>query len=302
MVPLEEKFIYQVRINESPKLSAFNNLLLSKPIIKLDIADLNESDEIFFSIVNAIQTNNKTLFEAYFNKKNKSNPSKESLSPFVNDDFLIFCLIVGILKFGCDRNWIKNIISLRGRNSFTITFDNLINENLYSKSNLPEIVLMYFKLRDQALITNDFLTTTFKSISGNPSLFESKSDFHILCSVRAYDLIIELKESTDSSEVDLLKRFNRKFLARIKVTSWLVQTVILISLLYSTIEIISLKPEIKTFFDKIGSVLKVFGLFGISQLGNVFPIIRKKLYELILRLFGYPKELIKRLDTKSDSK
>lgn len=300
MVSLEEKSTYQVRINESPKLTSFNNLLLGKSILQPEISDLKESDEIYYAILTAIQTNDKTLFETYFNKKNKSNPSKESPSPFVNDDFFIFCLIVGIIKFGCDKSWIINIISLRGRNAFTITLENIINENFYSTSNLPEIILMFFKLHNQALITNEFLTTTFKSISDNVTLFESKSDFHILCSLRSYDLIIELKESTDGSEVNLLKEFNLKFLARIKVVAWLVQTIILITLLYAAIEVISTKPEIKIFFDKIGSVVKISGLIGISQLGNIFPLIKKKLFEMMLRVFGYPKELIKKLNSKKD--
>ena len=298
MVSLENKSTYQARINESPKLSAFNNLLLGKSILQPELTDLKESEEIYYGVVKAIQINDKTLFEAYFNKKNKSNPSKESPSPFVNDDFFIFCLIVGIGKFNCDKSWIKNIISIRSRNHYTITLENIINENFYSKSNLPEIVLMFFKLNNQALITNDFLTTTFKSICDNTALFENKSDFHIVCSIRAYDLIIELKESTDGSEVNLLKEFNLKFVSRIKILAWFIQTIILIALLYGTIEIISFKPEVKAFFDKIGSVLKVFGLFGISQLGNIFPFIKRKLFEIVLRLFGYPKELINKLNDK----
>ena len=158
---------------------------MGKPILKPDVANLKESDEIYYAIVTAIQTHNKILFETYFNKRNKSNPSKESPSPFVNDDFLIFCLIVGIIKFGYDKSWIKNIISLRGRNAFSITFENIIYENIYSTSNLPEIVLMFFKLYNQNLITNDVLTTTYKSIVDNTTLFESKSDFHKLFSIRA---------------------------------------------------------------------------------------------------------------------
>ncbi|ULQ52158.1 hypothetical protein [Flavihumibacter fluvii] len=300
MVSLEEKLTYNVRINESPKLTAFNNLLLRKAIRQSEVDDIKEVDEIYYAIVNAIHTNDKILFETYFNKKNKSNPSKESPSPFVNDDFLIFCLIVGILKFGCDKSWIKNIISLRGRNIFTITLENIINENFYSTSNLPEIVLMFFKLNNQALITNEFLTTTFKSISDNVTLFESKSDFHILCSLRSYDLIIELKESNDGSEVNLLKMFNLKFLARTKVITWFVQTTILILLLYWIFKTISINPEIKNTFDKIGSVMKVLSLFGISQLGNFFPFIKRKLYEIMLRIFGYPKDLIKKLKNKDD--
>lgn len=298
MVSLENKSTYQARINESPKLTAFNNLLLGKSIIQPEIIDLKESEEIYYGIVKAIQLNDKTLFETYFNKKNKSNPSKESPSPFVNDDFFIFCLIVGIVKFNCDKSWIKNIISLRSRNNYTITLENIINENFYSKSNLPEIVLMFFKLNNQALITNDFLTTTFKNICDNTALFENKSDFHIVCSIRAYDLIIELKESTDGSEVNLLKQFNVKFIARLKVVTWVVQTIILILLLYGIIKIISLNPEIKNSFDKIGSVMKVLSLFGISQLGNFFPFIKRRLYEILLRLFGYPNELINKLSDK----
>lgn len=300
MVSLEEKSSYQVRINESQKLTAFSNLLLGKSISQTEIADINESDEIYFEIVKAIQTNDKSLFETYFNKKNKSNPNKESPSPFVNDDFLIFCLIVGIIKFACDKSWIKNIVSLRGRNAFTITLENIINENFYSTSNLPEIILMFFKLQTPTLITNDFLTIAFKSISDNQTLFESKSDFHIICSIRAYDLIIELKESTEGSEVNLLKEFNTKFIARLKVITWFVQTIILILLLYGVIKIITLKPEIKNLFDKIGSVMKVLSLIGISQLGNFFPFIKKKLFEAMLKLFGYPRDLLKKSDTNVD--
>ena len=76
-------------------------------------------------------------------------------------------------------------------------------------------------INDPSLITNDFLNTTFKSISENTTLFESKSDFQILCAIRAYDLIIELKEASDGSEINLLKEFNAIFIKRIKIlSSW----------------------------------------------------------------------------------
>ena len=176
MVSLENRSNYLLRINESAKLSAFNNLLLNKSIV-IPSEELNESDEIYFGLVDAIQTKNQTAFESFYNRKSKSNPSKESPSPFVNDDFLIFCLTVGIMKFGLDQRWIKNIISLRSRTPITITLENIVNENIYSKSNLPEIILMYFKLNNQALIANAFLTIAFKSISDNIAIFESKSDF-----------------------------------------------------------------------------------------------------------------------------
>lgn len=291
MVSLEDKVNYHFRINESQKLTAFNNLLLGKPFSPN--SDTIETEEIYFRIASAIHLNDKATFETYFSKKRKSNPSKEYPSPFVNDDFLIFCLIVGIIKFNEDKSWIKNIISLRSRNAVTITFENLLIDNFYSRNNLPEIVLMFFQLIDQSLINNDILTTAFKSISENTTLFESKSDFHIICSIRAYDLIIILKESPNGGEVYLLREFNKKFLKRIKVLAWIVQTIVLIVIFYLGIEIVSVYPAVKEYIDKIGSVLKVLGIIGLSQIGNVLPKVRKKSYEIILLLFGYPKHLVK---------
>lgn len=289
-----------MRINESPKLTAFNNLLLGKSFSLVANSDITDTEEIYFGIVSAIQSNDKIAFETHFNKKKKSNPSKDSPAPFVNDDFLIFCLIVGIIKFSEDKSWIKNIIALRSRNAVTITLENLLTDNFYSRRNLPEIVLMFFQLNNQPLITNDFLTIVFKSISENTTLFESKSDFHILCSLRAYDLIIELKEAPDGSEVNLLREFNIKFLKRIKHLSWLVQSIILLAIFYVGYELVSQNPKVKEHFDKFGSVLKVASIIGLSQIGNAFPVVRRKSYEIMLSLFGYPNCLIEKLNKKED--
>jgi hypothetical protein len=212
----------------------------------------------------------------------------------VYDDFLIFCLIVGIIKFEEDKTWIKNIISLRSRSLITNTLENILTENYFSTKNLPEIVLMFLQINNQPLINNNILNAAYKSISDNSLLFESKSDFHILCSLRAYDLVIELKEAPDGSEMKLLKEFNVKFLKRIKLLSWFVQSIFLILVFYAAFEIVSRYPSVKTFVDRIGSVLKVLGILGLSQLGNLFPVVKKISYEILLKLFGYPSSLIER--------
>jgi hypothetical protein len=294
MVSLENRADYSLRINQSEKLTAFNNLLLGKANLLFTNQEMNLSDEIYFGLVNAIQTEDKATFEKFYNKKNKSHPSKESPSPFVNDDFLIFCLIVGISKFGLDKIWIKEIVSLRNRNAITITLENILNENYYSKSNLYEIVLMYFKFNNPSLITNDFMNNTFKRILEYTSIFENKSDFQIMCAISSYDLIIVQKVALDGSEIDLLKQFNLAFLKRVKILAWIIQTFILITLISYTIVFISNYPEIKTFFDKIGSVLKIFGIVGISQLGNIFPAFKRISNEILLRILGYPAKLIKK--------
>lgn len=298
MVSLENRTDYSLRINESPKLTAFNNLLLNKVIIFQGKQELHESEEIYFGVVNALQTNEKGSFENYYNKKNTSRPSKESPSPFVNDDFLIFSLIVGIFRYGLDKSWIKNIVSIRNRNIITNTFENILNEDYYSKSNLYEIVIMYLQLNDSSLITNDLLNNTFKSINGNTALFENKSDFQIICAIRAYDLIIERKVAPDGSEINLLQKFNSAFVKRIRLLSWFLQTIILTIILYAAIELVSYNPKIKELFDRIGSALKIFGLVGFSQLGNIIPFIKRELSKTLMRIFGYPEALLKEIPKK----
>jgi len=298
MVSIVDKINYLNRISDSPKLVAFNQLLVGEAIAQSHGNELGETDEIYFGIISAIQSNDKISFVKYYSKKSKSNPSKESPTPFVNDDFLIFSIILGVSKFNIDKSWIKSIVGIRSRTSITITLDNLIEENYTSTSNLPETVLMFLQLINQNLITNDFLNVTFKKINQNTNLFEGKSDFQILCAIHAYNSIILLKEAPKGSEVNLLRLFNTKFLKRIKVFSWVIQSIILIAIFYEGFEVVSKYPTAKEFIDRIGSVLKVLGIIGLSQIGNLFPVVKRKSYELMLKIFGYPKDLIENLNKK----
>jgi len=298
MVFIIDKINYLNRISDSPKLAAFNQLLVGEAIAQSHGNELGETDEIYFGIISAIQSNDETSFVKYYSKKSKSNPSKESPTPFVNDDFLIFSIILGVSKFNIEKSWIKSIVGIRSRTPITITLDNLIEENYTSTSNLPETVLMFLQLINQNLITNDFLNVTFKKINQNTNLFEGKSDFQILCAIHAYNSIILLKEAPKGSEVNLLRVFNTKFLKRIKVFSWVIQSIILIAIFYEGFEVVSKYPTAKEFIDRIGSVLKVLGIIGLSQIGNLFPVVKRKSYELMLKIFGYPKDLIENLNKK----
>jgi hypothetical protein len=293
MVSIENKISYLSRIGDSPKLSAFNELLTGKAIAQTISNDLSETDEIFFGIISAIQANDKSTFEKHFSKKSKSNPSKESPAPFVNDDFLIFSIILGVTKFNIDKAWIKSIVSIRSENSITTTLDNLLTENYYSTSNLPEIVLMFLQHSNQNLITNDFLNTVFKNINGNTALFESKSDFQILCAIHAYNSIILLKESPEGSELHLLKSFDSRFVGRMKVLSWMFQFLILAGIIYGLLILPKYSPETVDLIDDYGFVFTILGALGFTFFGNQLGFIRRKTHELTMRLFGYPKGLIK---------
>ncbi|MBK9048431.1 MAG: hypothetical protein IPL74_17695 [Bacteroidetes bacterium] len=294
MVPIEDKINYLNRISENLKLSAFNHLLIGKAISMPFDSDLSEADEIYFGIISAIQSNDKTSFEKQFNKKSKSNPSKESPAPFVNDDFLVFSVIVGVSKFNIDNSWIKYIVSIRSKNPITTTLDNLLAENYYSTNNLPEIVFMFLQNINSTLITNDFLNYTFKRINENTALLGSKSDFQILCAIHAYNSIILLKEAPEGSEIQLLKSFDSRFVKRMKVLSWMFQMGILIGLIYGLLKLPIYSPETVVIINNYNWAFTILGALGFTFFGNQWSFIRRKTHELTMKLFGYPYGLIRK--------
>lgn len=294
MVSIENKTDYLSKISDNPILSAFNSLLTSRTILSQQSNEMSESDEIYYGIISAIQSNDKISFEKHYNKKSKSNPSKESPAPFVNNDFLIFSIILGISKFNLDKSWIKNIVSIRSKNPITTTLDNLLAENYYSTSNLPEIVLMFLQHINQSLLTNNFLNSTFKRINENTALLDNKSDFQILCAIHAYNSIILLKEAPEGSEIQQLKLFNSRFTKRTKVLSWILQLGLLFGLLYGLLKLPLYSPDTVKAIADYGYIFTILGAFGFTFLGNQLAFIRRISQELTMKLFGYPKGLIKK--------
>lgn len=292
MVSIENRTWYIERVNKSMKLKAFHHFLLGKEVCSWS-KDISDSDEQFIKILSSIQSNNKTAFEDIYLKKSKSNPSKDSPAPFVNDDYLIFCLIIAITKFTIDKIWLKNIISIRNRNSTTITFENILNENYSSTSNQSEVVLVFLNLCMQSLINNQILNAGFKSVTENTALLENRDDFQILCAFRAYDIVIEQKEASEGNEITLLKKFNERFKSRIKVLSWISQAGIFFGLIYVLFKLPIFSPETITFIEKYNFVFTFIGVSGFTLMGNQIPFIKHKSQELLMRLFGLPKELIK---------
>lgn len=291
MVSIENRISYMERINESPKLKAFHQFLLGKEI-KSFSNDISDSDEQFFKILSSIQTNNKTEFQEIYIKKSKSNPRKDSPAPFVNDDYLIFCLIIAITKFNIDKTWIENIISIRNRNSTTITFENILNENYTSTSNQMEVVLMFLTLWNHSKIDNNLLNVAYKSITENTTLLKNRNDFQTLCAFRTYDLVIEQKEASEGNEITSLKKFNQKFKTRIKILSLILQAGIFFGLIYSLTKLPIYSPKAVDFIDKYNFIFTIIGVSGFTLIGNQIPFIKNKSQELLMRLFGYPKELI----------
>lgn len=283
---------YAVRLNENPKLRAFHDFLQGNGIKVLD-SESGDTDTDFLTILKSIQSNNKSGFEKIYLKKSKSSPSGEFQLPFVNDDFLIFSMIIGVSHFDIDKSWLEHIVSIRSKNATTVTFQNLLGENFFSTANMSEVVLLFLRFTKPSLVEQDFLNKVYKNITAKTSLLESRNDFHILCAYRAYDVIIELKESPSTSEVELLRQFDRTFRKRIKVYSWILRASVFAGMIYAVLNLPKYQPRVVDIIEQYNYAFTIFGTLGISLMSNLIPVVRSGSQRLLMLLSGYPKKLIK---------
>lgn len=264
MVPLESRSKYLMELGQNPKLLAFYNMLYGKSIV-IPPSQLSETDEIYYSMLEAIVTDNKNLFKIHFQKISKRTPSKDSVSPFVHDDLLIFTLLVGVIKFALEKAWLRNVFSVRSTSTITSTFDALLNNNYQSRSNLCEIVIPFLELLNDHSLTTEYLNEAYLTISNSQNIFDSRHDFQTMLSLKAYDSIV-LSRDSEGSELSRLKTFERRYTARIKILTLIVYNVLLITGLYFIVKLLGSYPAIKDYTDTIGLVV---GILGVS-LANYF--------------------------------
>lgn len=294
MVLIEKRLKYLAKINTESKLKliAFYSMLKVNPVIYDEDRALSEADEIYYGVINSIISNNESDFLHYYKIRSRSKPSDKFSSPFVSDDFLIFSLLIGIVKFGVARDWINSILSIRSKNEITETFQNIIKEDFFSLSNMPEIVLCFLSLTNKSLINNDLTNRAYLKIKDDFKLFDNQNDFKILCTLNAYDIIIDLKEIPRGSRISLLEKFDKKFNKRITVVFLIIQVVFFYGIISLLISLPNYNPKVIDLIEKYNYVFTFFSALGLSLIGNQVAIYKDKIKELIKMALGYPKELI----------
>jgi hypothetical protein len=296
MVSLIERYNYHQRINESPKLVSFYNLLFDREVVESSQAETTGSfDELYFGVISALRRNDKATFEKLLALKSKSRPSKDSIMPFINDDFLVFSFVCGIMKYRLDKDWITYILSIRMQNAITMTFKNILAGDLYSKASIPEIFIVYLKLVQPDTINDVHLTNAYKSVTNDVNvLLGSQNDFRIICAIRAYDLIVLERRPFDGDTATKLKIFQNRFLRRTKFIGWSLQLVFLVSLLWGLSKLPYYSSETINYLNENGYIFTILGALGITFLTNQINWVKDQTHTMVMRLLGYPKELIKK--------
>jgi hypothetical protein len=281
MVFVEERQKFLANIAELPKQNALFCLLFEESFYQKKDG-LAETDSIYYYSVQAIKYESKNEFNTQYAKISKRKVSKGTVAPFVHDDFLIFILILGVLKFELEKDWLLGVIRTRAKNAITKTFENLLTGNNQSNDNLPSLVLVSLYLLDNSQITDKLLVEAYNSITNNKQI--CKDDFIRIVNYRAFDLIIQFKFPKDIDEMHKLLGFEKRFKKRIKVFSWVIYNLMLLAILYiSYVVLQGLSEDLKSKINDVGVIMTIGGL-GI--LGN-FPKLNVKFQNLLLKALGY---------------
>lgn len=283
MVFIENRIQYLKTIISNRKLNTFYSLLYGKCCDLENISDNNEIDLIYYGVINSLLKDNKENFDDNYSKLISRTPNKD-FSPFIHDDVLIFCLIVGIIKFKKNKEWITRILQERFVSQTTITFKNIVNENFSSTENLSEVIIVFkFLLKDYDLMQY-LLDDTYLKIVDNSELFDDKNDFLIITKLKALDCIILLKNSPDTQAFTFLKKFETTFLKRTKFISTLLYLSLLSILIYYLTVYVWSNQWLNELFQNLGLVLTIL---GIGLFGYIFKWIKKHIEILVNLLFGY---------------
>lgn len=280
MVSIEERISYLNKIQQIPKIKLFSDLLNGKHCV----TNIVNVDVAYTGFIDSISNNNEQKFKEFYNDFSRKKPSVESL--WINDDFLIFVLILGIIRYKIDRTWIKGAISARTTQksehlSINKTFSNILDDNFQSNDNLYEIVIVLQDFLNLAIST-EHLDNLYNRISNNIDLYSSQNDFLVCLSMKAMDIIIISKDLPDNKEIANMRDFIALFQNRVTTISKVIYILILSGIIILMF----------VFWEKYAGLLNamslVLGLLGVGLL-TFIKWIQEKINELLLSAFGYSK-------------
>lgn len=287
MVSLINKLSYLKELEDKPKIKSFIELLNDKVDVVVT-ESTNDTDKLYFEMIRAISNNSKKEFSVAYNDFTRRMPSVES--PWLNNDFLLFVIILGVGKFSLGNQWINNALCLRKSNnqefqSINQTLINLLSGNLNSTDNNNEIIIVYQHILNLPQLSKELLDKAYLKLSSQVDLFDKHNDFMAVISLRAFDVIITTKETPDATEVTNLKSFRQIFIKRINLISDVIYGVILTVIVIVIFKYYKESIDFKGFINDLGAIFSILGIAVVAAI----KYIRMGVKLMLLHLFGYKK-------------
>lgn len=286
MVSLTERIGYNCTIEDKPKITCFNSFIKGESVSHLVPSGTNDTDKVYFASLQSISNNQKEEFVKVYQDFSRRKPSTENA--WIHNEFLIFVLICGIEKYQIDKAWINEVIQVRSTGNkqylaINQTFKNILSNNTQSTDNISEIVIVFLDIMNRPQLSKDILDRTYLAISNNTRLMDTKDDFLITMSFRAFDIILLTKDTPDAVEIAKLRDFRTIFLRRVNIATEATYYLLLSAFIVAVIKYSHQYQSFKEYVSDLGAVFQLGGLAFLAA----FRWIKKQIEMIILRAFGY---------------
>jgi hypothetical protein len=213
MVFIEEKSAYLQKFGNGNDFCFFKEYLQKK-----QTEPLTEDSSLVSKLLYALASNEISPVSKLIEENSNKIPTPDS--PYIYKDLQIFLFICVTKKFGLEQSWILKFVENRKseeqeKNSITKTFQNLLKDNLISKDNYFEIVIVYKEILGSNELDETILNETYEKLSRKEFPFYN-SDFLNLVAIKAIDFIVLSKGLTDFRSFKNLTEFSGKFDKRIR--------------------------------------------------------------------------------------
>ncbi len=182
--------------------------------------DFNNPHSAITGLINCIQKNAPIEFVKIEDNYLRRNP--DYLSPWINNDYLIFLFLIASAKFKKDSGWLNNAILKRkvvGHEQGILSdfYSAAINGNINPKPEIVPLIICYRYFTGMELdqMSVSRCISSLQAISFPPF----SNDFLNLMYLKAHDIVLELKDMRGIENEKQLTLFSRTFLRRINLIS-----------------------------------------------------------------------------------
>lgn len=292
MVSIVERNSYLSELRSNPKLELLFSLVFFKPP-NSEFETTVDVDKVYKNTIFSIVENDKDKFAKWYEKISARQPNE--YSPFTNDDLLLFVLIVGVLKFDGNPEWVKNILGIRKntddeKSLITTTFKNIINGNFKSSDNAFQIVFVIQDLVGEELITWTEKKNLYTQLA-TADFPMYKSELLNITSIKAFDSVILEGDKSDESNYSQLKKFELKFCSRAKLMGQTLHVLSVIGLYVGFFYWYFFNIQLQNFIKPYLGFMNFLGFGGLSAMiffRNKIGLFYEK---LIKRFWGYKKDI-----------
>lgn len=220
------------------------------------------------SLINSILLNDESSFKQIEDTYKRKKP--ESNSPWINNNYLIFFLLIGQEKFQTDKTWLKNALEVRSDNDnegkLVLEFFGLIiSKAIFQKGQVAPLQLVFIYLTEPTTLTTEKVDIALYELNRISKFPCFDFEFLNILYLGAFNAIIASKGVYDPGLRNRVLDFN----SRIKKRISLVSTVMLYFIL--AIFFLCIFLFVKYVFFGLNDTLRnsittVLGLLGVTFL------------------------------------